>query len=401
MERIYETLLSDHFANNRQMAFLSGPRQVGKTTLAEAALPDAAVLNYDKAADARVIAAGAVRVAEAADLADPLAVRRGVVFDELPKFPKWKGLLKGFFDAYGKGLKIAVTGSARLDVYKRGGDSLMGRCIPYRVHPLTLGELGGTGVDLERPFRDPAPVGRGTLDALLKLGGYPEPFLRGEQRFYNQWKRLRLERLFSEDVRDLSRIQDIRGVRTLAELLASRVGGGTNAAGLAADLSVSPDTVSAWIGTLESLYWCFEVRPWFRNVANSIRKQPKTYLWDWSLAPEGGARAENFVASHLLKSVHWWTDSGLGDFSLHYLRTKTGAEVDFLVAKDNEPFVLVECKESSRAPLSPALVAFRESLGVPWAFQVALDGDATGLDPREFENRPAKLSVLDFFKILV
>lgn len=401
MKRIYETLLADHFARNRQMAFLSGPRQVGKTTLAEAALPEALILNYDKASDARVIAAGADRVAEVADLANPLAVRRGLVFDELHKFPKWKGFLKGFFDSYGKGLGIAVTGSARLDVYKRGGDSLMGRYIPYRVHPLTLGELGGADIDLERPFRAPAPVGRDALDALMRLGGYPEPFLRGEQRFYNQWKRLRLERLFAEDVRDLSRIQDIRGVRTLAELLAARVGGGTNAAGLAADLAVSPDTVSSWIGTLESLYWCFTVRPWFRNVANSIRKQPKTYLWDWSLAPEGGARAENFVASHLLKSVHWWTDSGLGDFALHYLRTKTGAEVDFLVAKDNEPFLLVECKASASAPLSPALAAFQESLNAPWAFQIALDGVASDLDPREFAKRPTKLSALDFFKVLV
>ena len=401
MQRIYETLLADHFSHNRQMVFLSGPRQVGKTTLSAAALPEATVLNYDKASDARIVAAGADRVAEFADLADPLAARRGVVFDELHKFPKWKGFLKGFFDAYGDGLKIAVTGSARLDVYKRGGDSLMGRYIPYRVHPLTLGELGGTSVDLERPFRSPAPVERDAIDALLRLGGYPEPFLRGEQRFYNQWKRLRLERLFSEDVRDLSRIQDIRGIRTLAELLAARVGGGTNAAGLAADLSVSPDTVSAWIGTLESLYWCFSVRPWFRNVANSIRRQPKTYLWDWSLAPEGGARAENFVASHLLKSVHWWTDSGLGDFALHYLRTKTGAEVDFLVAKDNEPFMLVECKASAHTPLSPALSAFQKSLGAPWAFQIALDGDASDVDPREFEGRPTKLSALDFFKVLV
>lgn len=401
MRRVYETLLGDHFARNRQMAFLSGPRQVGKTTLAETALPEAKIFNYDKPADARTIAAGADRVAEAANLADPLAARRGIVFDELHKFSGWKRFLKGFFDTAGKGLKVAVTGSARLDVYKRGGDSLMGRYIPYRIHPLTVGELAESDVDLEKTLQAPRPVSRDALDSLLRFGGYPEPFLQGEVRFYNQWKRLRLESLFQEDLRDLSRVQDIRGVRTLAELLTSRVGGGINVAGLASDLSVSPDTAKAWIGILESLYWCFSVRPWFRNVANAIRKQSKIYLWDWSLAPDGGARAENLVASHLLKSVHWWTDAGLGDFALHYLRTKPGAEVDFLVAKDGAPFLLVECKASARESLSPALSDFARRLGTPYAFQVALDAPPSDLDPRELENRPSKIAALDLFKLLV
>ncbi len=400
MKRIYQSILADHFANNRQMAFLSGPRQVGKTTLAHAALPHAAFFSYDNPSDARSIAAGPDRVAAAADLANPLRVRNGVVFGELHKFPRWKSFLKGFCDIHGDGLPVVVTGSARLDVYKRGGDSLMGRYFPFRVHPLTLGELASADFGFETEFRPPRPVPPDALPSLLRFGGFPEPFLKGSQRFWNQWKRLRLERLFHEDLRDLSRVQDLRGLRTLAELLAPRIGSGINMAGLAADLAVSPDTVKAWLAILESVYWCFPVRPWFRNVANSIRKQPKYYLWDWSLAPAGGPRAENLVASHLLKAVHAWTDTGLGDYSLHYLRNKQGIEIDFLVAQDNVPFLLVECKSSAGAPLSPALAHFQTRLSVPYAFQVALAAPPSALDPRTLLHRPAKLSAPDLLKIL-
>ena len=403
MERIYEHLVKDHFANNRQMAFLSGPRQVGKTTIAERVLPSAVCLNYDNATDARIIASGADNVAEFADLANPSKARNGIVFDELHKFHSWKRFLKGFFDSYAdKGkLKVAVTGSARMDVYKRGGDSMMGRYFAYRVHPLSIGELGGTSVDLESVFRNPQDVSIDGLDALLRFSGYPEPFLKGNERFYNRWKRSRMEKLFSEDLRDLSRVQDLHGLRSLADLLAARVGGGMNYASLAMDLSVSPDTAKAWVSVLASVYYCWTIPPWFKNVANSIRKQPKAYLWDWSLVQDEGARNENFVANHLLKAVHWWTDSGLGDFGLYYLRTKQQKEVDFLVAKDCKPFILVECKTSLKDPLSESLVAFQKSLSVPYAFQVVVHGDKTGIDPTEYKDSTIKISLLDLMKVLV
>lgn len=403
MKRIYETVVSDHFANNRQMVFLSGPRQVGKTTLAESVLKDALCLNYDNAADARVIAAGADKVAEFADLSDPTKSDKGIIFDELHKFPKWKRFLKGFFDSYAdKGrLKVAVTGSARMDVYKRGGDSMMGRYFGYRVHPLTIGELGDGEVNLDETFRHADGLSQEDLRTLLAFSGYPEPFLKGNERFYNRWKRTRLEKMFAEDLRDLSRVQDLQGLRSLADLLAARVGGGVNYASLATDLSVSPDTAKAWVATLESVYYCWTLRPWFKNVSNSIRKQPKVYLWDWSLVRDEGARNENFVASHLLKAVHWWTDSGLGEFALYYLRTKQQAEVDFLISKNDSPFMLVECKTSPKEPLSVALAEFQKALSVPYAFQVAIDAPPSGVEPLEYEGRAIKIAVLDLMRIFV
>ena len=401
MKRAYELLVGDHFAKNRQMVFLSGPRQVGKTTLANALLPKAKYYNYDRPKDALLFGSGPDSVADDAGITAPALARNGVVFDELHKFSGWKRFLKGFFDLYGRELHVAVTGSARLNVYKRGGDSLMGRYFPYRIHPLSAGELTDGRLDLEQLHREPRCVDRRTVDDLLRFGGFPEPFLSGSDRFCNRWRNARRDLVFHEDLRDLSRVQDIRGVRALADLLVARVTGGINYSNLAADLQVTPDTVKSWIGLLESVYEVYTVRPWFRNVANTIRKQPKVYFWDWSSVKAGGMRNENFIASHLLKSVQWWTDSGLGEFDLCYVRDKQQREVDFLIAKDGEPYMLVECKTTMDEPLSSALTHFQTALKVPYAFQVAVDGEYAGVNPLEYKDRPIRLSAADFLSVLI
>ena len=401
MQRVYELLVGDHFAHNRQMAFLSGPRQVGKTTLANALLPSAKYYNYDRAKDALLLGAGPDSVAEDAGISAPALAKNGIVFDEIHKFSGWKRFLKGFFDVYGRGLRIAVTGSARLNVYKRGGDSMLGRYFPYRIHPFSVGELGGGELDIEHLHRRYAHVGRQVVDDLLRFGGFPEPYLSGNDRFCNRWRNARRDLVFHEDLRDLSRVQDIRGIRALADLLAARVTGGINYSGLAVDLQVTPDTVKAWIGLLESVYEVYTVRPWARNVANTIRKQPKVYFWDWSTVRAGGMRNENLIASHLLKSVQWWTDAGLGEFGLYYVRDKQQREVDFLIAKDGEPYMLVEVKTSLEEPLSPSLQHFNGVLKPRYAVQVAVDAEGAGVDPLEYEGRPVKVSAADFLAILI
>ena len=277
----------------------------------------------------------------------------------------------------------------------------MGRYFQYRIHPLSVGEVSDGRLGLDDMFRSPAKVSEETVSLLLRFGGFPEPFLRGSERFYNRWKNARKDLIFHEDLRDLSKVQDVRGVRLLSELLAARVSGGINYSGLATDLQVAPDTVKSWIGLLESVYEVYSIRPWFRNVANSIRKQPKVYFWDWSSVAEGGMRNENFIASHLLKSVQWWTDSGLGEFDLHYVRDKQQREVDFLIAKDGEPYMLVECKTTMGEPMSPALPHFQKVLNVPYAFQVAVDGEYAGVNPLEYKDRPIRLSAADFLSVLV
>jgi len=403
MKRIYEVMLSDNFEKNRQMAFISGPRQVGKTTLVHQALPKGKYLNYDIPADSKLIrsgSGGASNISDALDLSNPIAKRNGIIFDEIHKFPKWKSFLKGFFDSHGKGMKIAVTGSARMNVYKRGGDSLMGRYFSYRIHPFSARETTTQKVDLDSIFQESINIKKSNIETLLEVGGYPEPFLNGTKRFYNKWKNLRLEQLFTEDLRDLSRVQDIKGIKALADLLALRVASGINYSSLSNELNVTSDTIKAWMTLLESVFYSYSVRPWFKNIANSIRKQPKVYMWDWSIVSDAGAKRENFVASHLHKAVHWWTDNGLGVFDLFYIRDKSQREVDFLVTKDNKPFILVECKSSKKDAMNPNLEFFQKILKVPYAFQLVFDMPQSDIIPTDYDT-PIKISILDLFKILL
>ncbi len=382
MKRTYEALLNEHFSNERQMAFVAGPRQVGKSTLIDRLLTDDDMLfNWDRPNDRQQILLGSDHLIEQCgllDLSTPDQKRR-IAFDEIHKFKQWKNLLKGFFDACEGQASVLVTGSARLNVYKRGGDSLMGRYFLYRMHPLSVGEL------TSRPYTprvicNPEQIPDDAFETLYRFGGFPEPFTRATDRFYNRWIRLRMEQLFREDLRDLTRVQEIDQLVTLSHILLAQAGSLVNYSALASNVCVSVDTIRRWLTLLESIYFSFRIRPWFRNVAKSLRKQPKVYPWDWSSIENEGARIECFVASHLLKAVHEWTDTGLGTFELFYIRDTTQREVDFLIARDSKPWMIVEVKKSKKEPISPALKHFAETLEVPFAFQVVMEMDYIDAD---------------------
>jgi predicted AAA+ superfamily ATPase len=383
MKRIYESLLDEHFVNYRQMAFLSGPRQVGKTTSARkiASSKTSFYFNWDFQQHRALIIKGPQAVAENAGVhypatggSAPLSLRPLIVFDEIHKYGKWKLFLKGFFDLYKDRYNVLVTGSGRLDVYKRGGDSLMGRYFLYRMHPLSVAEILRTSIN-EQEISLPEKIDADTFEGLLQFGGFPEPFLQANKRFYNRWKRLRIEQLLQEDLRDISRIQEIAQMEMLARILQHQAGQLISFASLASEINVSVDTVRRWLTILESLFYCFSIRPWFRNIPKSLRKQPKVYLWDWSDVQDVGARHENFIASHLLKAVHFWTDMGLGTYQLYYIRDKDKREVDFLVTRDDNPWFLVEVKTSKNVRLNKYLAAFKEKTKASHAFQIAFDLD--------------------------
>ncbi len=374
MERVYTGVLREHFEENRQMAFLSGPRQVGKTTTVRDGMPESAYLNWDRTTDRALIVGEGSGLVERLGLDMIAGNPSSVIFDEIHKYPQWKLFLKGFFDTYGQRVRVAVTGSARLNIYKKGGDSLMGRYFLYRMHPLTVGEIGSVAF-VEDMVKKPVRPEPSILKSLLQFGGFPEPFLKSNIRFYNRWRRLRSEQLFNEDIRDLTNIQEVKQLEVLAELLTHQVGQLVNLSSLAGQTGMSVDTISRWVSTLESVYFCYTIRPWFRNVPKSLRKQPKIYLWDWSLVTDPGSRAENLVASHLLKAVEFWTDAGLGNFGLHFLRDSTKREVDFLVTRDGVPWFLAEVKTSASGRLSKSLRYYHALLGTAHAFQIILDAD--------------------------
>ncbi len=395
MKRSYETIAQEHFSENRQMLFLAGPRQVGKTTTAHRVLPDALSLNWDKEKDRELILSGQDAVREAIGLQENPAV----IFDEIHKYPEWKNFLKGFFDTTPENtLRIMVTGSARLDTYRKGADSLMGRFFLYRMHPLSVREIVAP-TDLEREISDPVECGESEFSNLLEFGGFPEPFMKANRRFYTRWRNARQKLLFREDIRDLFNIHEMGQVEVLAELVRQQTGQLTNIAALARKIRASEQSIRRWISVLKSVYYCFSIQPWHTNVARSLLKEPKLYLWDWSAAPDEGSRNENFIASHILKAVHAWGDAGLGDFGLHYLRTKDKREVDFLVSRDDKPWFIVEVKTSEQG-LSPAVKYFYDRLDVSHAFQVIMNKAYVNADCF-VENRPIVVPARTFVSQLI
>ncbi len=375
MKRLYEQVILEHFKNDSAMIFLSGPRQCGKTTCSEMAVSHyehSLYLNWDEKEHRNIILAGSTDIADKAGINQIREDRTCIIFDELHKYKNWKQFLKGFYDLHKNKTHIIVTGSSRLNFFKRGGDSLMGRYFPYRIHPLSVAESIGTTLSIEET-KPPKKIKEEDFLCLYQHGGYPQPYLKNDVRFSNRWQRLRLEQLVREDIRDGSRIQDLAQLEVLVELLRSQAAQQLSYSNLSNKVGVSVDTIKRWINVLSAFYYCFTIKPWHKNVSRSLLKEPKLFLWDWSLIEDKGARFENFIASHLLKAVHFWTDMGYGEYDLCYIRTFDKQEVDFLILKNKKPWFLVEAKYSNNQRLSPYLIQFHEKLQTKHAFQVCFD----------------------------
>ena len=310
---------------DQKIVLLSGPRQVGKTTLAKAIYPNTSeYFNMDSEEHRLLIRRQAWR--RDCDL---------VIFDELHKIKKWKSWIKGIYDTQGVRPRLLVTGSSRLDTYRKGGDSLAGRFFNFRLHPFSVAELKGN----DTPDK--------TLEKIMKVGGFPVPFLKGSDEGAKRWRRSHIDRILHEDIFDVSSLRDIRGLETLVELLRNCVGSTISFESLSRDLQVSPHTVKQWINILESLYVLFIVTPYSRNIARSLLKQPKIYFYDTGFIKEDeGARFENTVACALLKHLHFLEDTRGEKCTLHYLRDKEKREVDFLTVRDGQPQWLIETKIS-------------------------------------------------------
>lgn len=348
----------------RKMVFVSGPRQVGKTTLARQVLSitGGAYLNHDNGQDRRRI------------LRAEWPAERGVVaIDELHKYPRWKRFIKGEYDTHGDRYSFLVTGSARLDVYRKGGDSLLGRYHHYRLHPFSLAELLGgrapavVGAELAMASTPPSGA-EDTVRTLLRFGGFPEPFLSGTERVWRRWRKEYGERVVRQDVRDLSAVSDIDTIETLALMLPGRVGAPLSLNSLRIDLETSHRTVSHWVQLLESLYFCHRVYPYTARTIRSLRKEPKLYLWDWSAVEDEGARFENMIAGHLLKFCHYLEDTDGQPVRLWYLRDRDGREVDFLVSLKGKPWMAVETK--LKGDTLGNLPYFRTRLAIPHCYLV-------------------------------
>lgn len=362
-------------AGHGKMAFLSGPRQVGKTTLArqlQKKFAQSLYFNWDLITDQKRLLKDPYFFGDAdRDPGKPFLV----VFDEIHKYARWKNYLKGAYDGYGADFRFLVTGSGRLDLFNKGGDSLLGRYLKAPLFPLSVGELSGRSpswADFKHCLADLPPSTPGAAEAcgsLLRLSGFPEPFLKADTAFYNAWFQERKSNLVREDIRDASRIRDISLMETLSHLVPDKVGAPLSVNSLKEDVGVAFETVRDWLLLLEQFYYMFRLTPFTGSLARTLKKEAKAYLYDWVEVPQESFRFENMAALHLHKAVQTWRAAGEGDIGLHYVRDKEKREVDFLLTERRRPVCLVECKLSD-TDLSPALLHYQERLKVPTAVQL-------------------------------
>ena len=359
------------------MLILSGPRQVGKTTLALTFLGEGAdethpgYINWDLVDDKASLIKGRL----------PLHLPV-IVLDEIHKYEGWRNLIKGIWDKHKSKVKIIVTGSARLDHYRHGGDSLFGRHFSYRLHPFSLNELLTN--NLKASFGD-----------LITLGGFPEPLSKGEETFWRRWQRERKYRVTHDDVRDLEQVRDVSKLEILLSLVEKTIGSTLSVQSLRQDLQASHGAVNNWLEILDNLYLTFRIDPYAQKLPRMITKEKKAYFWDWSECRSEGARFENLVASHLLKYCHFLEDTQGYKMRLCYLRDRDGREVDFVVLKDDIIQFALECKLQAKE-LSPALDYYQKRLAIPLAYQVHLGSEDWG----DAEDGGRNLPFVEFCKEL-
>jgi len=343
----------------RQMRFITGPRQSGKTTLARQALDAEGSGKLYYLWDLRSVRQR-YKANELFFTADALPVKKPlwVCFDEIHKMPKWKNILKAIFDETHEKYHFIVTGSAKLDVAKRAGDSLAGRYFAFHLMPLVLGEITGKAEVISKVpasahefvetclQNSSANKEQHVLLHLLEYGGFPEPFLRQSRPFYARWARDYQETVIREDIGALTRIIDREYIHDLYNLLPGMTGSPLSVSSLASHLQISPITAKNYLRRLEDFFLVFSIRPYSRNIKRSLLKSGKYYLYDWPRIADPGARFENYVACEIKTRLMLWGDASGDQYGLFYIRNKQKQETDFLITKNGEPWLLVEAKLS-------------------------------------------------------
>lgn len=380
----------------KKMVFLSGPRQCGKTTLCKELLADSKLYyNWDSIAVKKMWSRGSDEFADIV-LSHP---NPRILLDEFHKNKKWKNQLKAFYDSYGDKIEIMLTGSAKLNTFRKGADSLLGRFIHFHLHPFSIGELQNkrpiSFSEFVRFITQPEPdtykkSSTQIKELLFQFGGFPEPFQSQRADVHQIWSQNRIELLIRQDMKDLSNILNVGQVEVLASFLPDRVGSPLSVKSLTEDLDAAQTTVVRWLNALSMVYYHFEIKPFTTSIPRTLKKEGKIYLHDWSTVENPGSKFENMVASHLLKLVHFYNDTGQAQLDLHYLRNKEKEEVDFLVSNKKKPLFTVEAKLNDLT-LSKTFEKYQQRLKVPH-FQIV---STPGIF-RKFKTEESISSVISF-----
>lgn len=372
IKRLHYVHLWDALSSEKQMIFMSGPRQVGKTTFAKEIaknFKNNIHFNWDIISNKKLMVENPVffQNLNRVDESMPL-----VIFDEIHKYKHWKNYIKGVYDQFHDEYQFLVSGSGRLDLYQKGGDSLAGRYFLFHLFPFTIAELSDNRKDFDKFIESPIDAfdinkSQETKNAWLKLytvGGFPEPFVKGKKTFWTKWSGNYVRQIIYEDIRNISDIRNVDNVEILFSLLPSRVGSPLSINSIARDLQVAFETVKSWLRLFDIFYLTFRINPWTRKISRAILKEKKLYLFNYPEIPDESKRFENMVALELWRAIHSWNEYGYGRFNLYYVRNKEKEEVDFLIADHNKPLLLVETKLSDDTP-GKSLLNFQNVLNIP------------------------------------
>ena len=373
-KRVLYKNIWNQLSADKPLIMLAGPRQAGKTTFAQDIVSkdftDTVYFNWDIAKDKSRLINDPVfftKIPRKSLSSKPL-----VILDEIHKYRNWKNYLKGIYDQFKNEYKFLVTGSGRLEFSRKAGDSLAGRFLKFHIFPFTLAELNTSRKSHESFFNDPlnniSPAAenqtKGVFESLWELSGFPEPFMNGKKTFWRAWSSSYGQQIIRDDLRTIADIRNIDLIETLFALIPSRVGRPLSINNLAEDLQVAFDTAKNWLMLFDAFYLTFRLSPWTVKISRSILKEKKIYLFNYPAIEDEAARFENLIALEFLRAVETWNDSGWGKFSIHYLRNKDKQEVDFLIAKNQKPFLMAEVKLSDETPAAN-LIAFQKDLNVP------------------------------------
>jgi predicted AAA+ superfamily ATPase len=403
--RYLESSLVDICFKAEKMAFVSGPRQCGKTTMAKLLLKnrgDGAYFNWDEITFRRQwIKDPHLLIPKTINHTKPL-----IILDELHKAKLWKRTLKGLYDTQDSQCDIIVTGSARLNVYRKSSDSLLGRYYHFRLHPFSVAELlkhnPSMPEDLIAALKSKPKLSTKAEHALQRLyhyGPFPEPLFAENPKTLNLWRRNRIEKIIREDLRDLSRLPELSQVEMLTSLLPERASQPLSIKSLSEDLEVAYTTIKRWLNYLSELYYFYTIKPYSKSLARALKKENKIYLWDWSEIENEGARFENLIASHLLKYCDYMTDTGVGHFELRHLKNKEKLEIDFLILRDKKIYLPVEVKLSDEQP-STSWSKFMPQLHCEFGIQVVMKPNV--YKTHEYDNYTITvMSAASFLQLLV
>lgn len=364
----YKSIWAD-FNKDKEMVFISGARQAGKTTLSkDIASEEQSCLyfNYD-------IPINKATILNHPTFFEEVDRRKNdqplIILDEIHKFKEWKNYLKGVYDGYAGEFRFLITGSGRLDLSRKRGDALSGRYYHFHLFPFTIGEIFASSphqLDQKRLLEIPEQnaIAQEAWDTMAQVSGFPEPFIKGTKLKYRRWAQSYHRQVIRDDIRDEFAVRQVDAMEALYVLLGGCVGSPFSASNHARTLKLSHKTVSSWVTVFERFLLVFKLRPYSKQISRSLVKEPKIYYYDFCRVQDEALRFENMVAVELNRAVTLWSDFGFGDYELWYLRNKEKEEIDFLVTENSNPLIMVEAKLSDTTT-SPNLIKFQNALQIP------------------------------------